>query len=412
MRHICNNHQSRSSSIQNSQVLIMQARQTSSRVLIFSQRNLTSIQPFVCPHVEFEDVIAQIDDVDMLAPRFNPNTRRQRIAKQLAYHTPLRLNPGLEPTSIEAEYDLFLAICGNPTDLLRVHAAGNWRSKCRMAVCLIDEMWARQISRYKNYILMLAEFDLVVLYYSGSVDPLNQLVGSKGLFMPPGVDTLRFCPWLGSPQRSIDVYSAGRRSAPTHQALLRMAKEEGSFYVHDSTSADRVLDPVEHRILFANLLKRSRYFIVNPGLIDQPAVRGNQIEIGNRYFEGAAAGAIMIGVRPDNSVFEKLFNWPEPMIELPWDSSTIADVIREYDKDPERQETIRRRNVEQALLQHDWLYRWKPCLKLWGWISCQRRKHAVSAFSLSLRWLRKGFHLPLFHILSTLNELTDEALLQ
>jgi len=344
----------------------MRTLQKPSRVLIFSQRNLTSIQPFLCPHVEFEDVITQIDDVDMLAPHFNPNTRRQRIAKHFAYHSSLRLNPGIEPTSIGAKYDLFLAICGNPTDLLRVHAAGDWRSKCRLAVCLIDEMWARQISHYKNYIRMLAEFDLVVLYYSGSIDPLNQLVGNKGLFMPPGVDTLRFCPWPGPPQRSIDVYGAGRRSALTHQALLRMAKDEGIFYVHDSTSADRVLDPIEHRVLFANFLKRSRYFIVNPGLIDLPAVRGNQIEIGNRYFEGAAAGAIMIGVRPDNGAFEKLFNWPEPMIDLPWDSSAIADVIRECDRYPERQEAIRRRNVQQALLQHDWLYRWETVLNTLG----------------------------------------------
>ncbi|QNI33505.1 glycosyltransferase family 1 protein [Alloacidobacterium dinghuense] len=344
----------------------MQTGQKTSRVLIFSQRNLTSIQPFLCPHVEFEDVIAQVDDVDMLAPRFNPNTRRQRIAKQLAYHTPLRLNPGIESTSIGAKYDLFLAICGNPTDLLRVHAAGDWRSKCRMAVCLIDEMWARQINHYKNYIRMLAEFDLVVLYYSMSIEPLNQHIGNKGLFMPPGVDTLRFCPWPDPPQRAIDVYSIGRRSAVTHHALLGMAKEEDIFYVHDSTSADRVLVPTEHRVLFANLLKRSRYFIVNPGLIDQPAARGNQIEIGNRYFEGAAAGAIMIGVRPNNDVFEKVFNWPEPMIDLPWDSSAVADVIRECDRDSERQETIRRRNVEQALLQHDWLYRWETVLNALG----------------------------------------------
>jgi hypothetical protein len=344
----------------------MQARQTPSRVLIFSQRNLTSNQPFVCPHVEFEDVIAEIDDVDMLAPPLNPNTRRQKIAKEVGYHTPLRLNPGIEWTSIEGKYDLFLAICSNPTDLLRVHAAGDWRSKCRLAVCLIDEMWARQISHYKNYLRMLAEFDLVVLYYSMSVEPLNQHIKGKGLFMPPGVDTLRFCPWPDPPERSIDVCSIGRRSAVTHRALLSMAKEESIFYLHDSTSADRVLDLVEHRMLFANLLKRSRYFIVNPGLIDQPTVRGNQIEVGNRYFEGAAAGAIMIGVRPNNDVFEKLFNWPEPMIDLPWDSSAIADVIRKCNRDPEHQETIRRRNVEEALLQHDWLYRWETVLNSFG----------------------------------------------
>jgi hypothetical protein len=366
----------------------MQARQTPSRVLVFSQRNLTSIQPFVCPHVEFEDVIAQIDDVDILAPRFNPNTRRQRIAKQIAYHSHLKLNPGIEPASIEGKYDLFLAICSNPTDLLRVHAAGHWRSKCRKAVCLIDEMWAKQIGHYKNYIRMLTEFDLVVLYYSMSIEPLNQRIGNKGLFIPPGVDTLRFCPWPDPPERSIDVYSMGRRSAVSHHALLNMAKEEDIFYVHDSTSADRVLDPAEHRVLFANFLKRSRYFIVNPGLIDQPTIRGNQIEVGNRYFEGAAGGAIMIGVRPDNDVFEKLFNWPEPMINLAWDSSTIADVIRECDKDPEYQETIRRRNVEQALLQHDWMYRWETVLNAVGMEllpKAQARKQQLQALAAMAR---------------------------
>ena len=94
------------------------------RTLIFSQRNLTRILPFRCAHFEFEDVISQIDDAFVLAPRIDPSTRRQTYTKMLAYHSPLKLNPGVEPVTLSGDFDLFFAICGNPTDLLRIHALG------------------------------------------------------------------------------------------------------------------------------------------------------------------------------------------------------------------------------------------------------------------------------------------------
>src|SRR5271157_6525080 len=125
------------------------------RTLIFSQRNLSKILPFRCAHFEFEDVISQIDSVELLAPRVDPSTLRHTIAKRIAYHTPLALNPGIQQIPIKAHYDLFLAICGNPTDLLRVSALGNWRANCKTAVCLIDEMWATQMVAYHNFLRML-----------------------------------------------------------------------------------------------------------------------------------------------------------------------------------------------------------------------------------------------------------------
>ena len=334
------------------------------RTLIFSQRNLTRIQPFRCAHFEFEDVISQIDNTFVLSPRIDPSSRRQAFAKELAYHSPVKLNPGVERVTLPADFDLFLAICGNPTDLLRIHAIGDWRSRCKKAVCLIDEVWAREVRNYRNYLRMLREFDLVVLYYSQSVGPVDEMIGeSKCTFLPPGVDTIRFCPYPDPPKRAVDVYGVGRRSAVTHKAFLGMAAQRGMFYVHDSTSADHVLDPIEHRILFANMAKRSRYFIVNPGLIDRPDVRGNQIEIGNRYFEGAAAGNILLGERPQNGEFEELFDWPDALIELPYNSPDAESIVRELDQQPERQARIRKLNIQQSLLRHDWAYRWEAILK-------------------------------------------------
>ncbi|MGA8088023.1 MAG: glycosyltransferase [Terracidiphilus sp.] len=352
---------------------LIEAKPGQPRTLIFSQRNLTQIQPYRCAHFEFEDIIAQVDNAVVLSPRIDPSTWRFPLARQLAYHTPIKFNPGVEPVSLDSDFDLFFAICGDPTDLLRINVISNWRARSKKAVCLIDEAWAREIPNYRNYFRMLKQFDLVVLYYSQSVAPANEIMGEKKcMFLPPGVDAIRFCPYPDPPARGIHVYSVGRRSAITHKSFLRMAANIGTLYLHDSTSADRVLDPIEHRVLVANIAKRSRYFIVNPGLIDRPDVRGNQIEIGNRYFEGAAAGNILLGERPQNGEFEQLFDWPDALIDLPYNSPDAEAIIRALDEEPERQARIQKLNVQQSLLRHDWAYRWETILGSVG-LACSPR---------------------------------------
>jgi hypothetical protein len=149
-------------------------------------------------------------------------------------------------------------------------------------------------------------------------------------------------------------------------------RESGLFYLHDSIGGSQAINSKEHRALFANVAKRSRYFIVNPGKIDEPEKRGNQIETSNRYFEGAASGAIMVGERPSNEVFETLFDWPEAVTQLPYNSGDIDLVIKDLDGDPERQDRIRRTGVIQALMRHDWVYRWEAILKTAGLEPMQR----------------------------------------
>jgi spore maturation protein CgeB len=184
--------------------------------------------------------------------------------------------------------------------------------------------------------------------------------------LAPGVDALLFNPYPEQPKRAIDLYSIGRRSEITHQKLLQLASDARFFYLHDSIRGSQAINPAQHRTLFANIAKRSRYFIVNPGLIDDPKTRGNQSEIGNRYFEGAASGTIMVGERPQNEEFEKLFDWPDALIDMPYDSSEIDWIIQELDRQPERQERIRQNNVAHALLRHDWAYRWGSILQIAG----------------------------------------------
>jgi len=284
----------------------------------------------------------------------------------MAYHIPITLNPGIRKIRSDAHYEMFFAVCGYLSDLSTIDVAIDWNSCCKTSVCLIDELWAKEITQNRHFFRILKKFDLVVLYYSQTVRPLSERIGSKCIFLPPGVDALLFSPYPKPPRRSIDVYSIGRRSEITHRALLRMAAENELFYLHDSVAGETAIDSGQHRALFANAARRSRYFLVNPGLINEPDKTSKQIEIGNRYFEGAASGTIMIGERPNTEAFKMHFDWPDAVVHLDYDSSEIDRIINDLDSQPERQERIRRMNVVQSLLRHDWAYRWEAILRTIG----------------------------------------------
>lgn len=114
------------------------------------------------------------------------------------------------------------------------------------------------------------------------------------------------------------------------------------------------------------MAKRSRYFIVNPGKIYSPDETGGQSEFGCRYFEGVAAGSIMIGELPKNQEFSELFCWPDPVIHLPFNSGNIDKYIDEINMQPDRQELMRKNNIIGSLLHHDWVYRWEALLNVAG----------------------------------------------
>jgi hypothetical protein len=336
------------------------------RVLLFSQRNIHATL-FRCPIYEFEDIVCQIDSVELWAPQTKKRfDLRHKTAKRVAWHFPIALNPGIHGRTLKEHYDLFFAACVAPMDLLFIDTVSNWRDMCKMSICLLDEIWANEIFECRHFLRILAKFDAVMLYYSQSVKAVSEAIGRKCVYMPPGIDTLVFSPYPALPKRVIDVYSIGRRSEVTHQRLLRMVEEQRICYLYDSIAGHLPIDWREHRLLLANMAKRSRYFIVNPALVDRSDVRGNQVEIGNRYFEGAASGAIMIGEHPKTEEFERLFGWPDAVVPLPYGSGAIDTIIEELDSQPDRQEKMRRNNVIQALLRHDWAYRWEAVLNTAG----------------------------------------------
>ena len=74
----------------------------------------------------------------------------------------------------------------------------------------------------------------------------------------------------------------------------------------------------------------------------------------------------MLGQAPDCDSFHEMFGWPDAVIDIKTDGSDTADVLSSLSAQPERLREISRRNAMEALLRHDWVYRWKQILDIAG----------------------------------------------
>lgn len=339
-------------------------------VLLLSQRRIADLAAY-CLAYEFEDVFAAVTNAQRIEVTDFPALEFSRRAYKLA-----RLasgSPGLArrlaPSSrakvvVERDFDLFFPVFNHTYELYSLSTIPNWRQRCSKAACFISEVWSDRLPEY--LLELLSAFDHVFIGCRHPVDDVARITGRPCSYLPLAVDVLRFAPPSVNQPRPIEVCNVGRRSPVTHQALLDEVERRHSFYYYDTVAASgadrkdrtfRVDSPHEHRRKLATLLKHSRYFIANRSYVDRPEFTAGRDETSARFYEGAAAGAVMIGEAPRTEEFSRQFNWPDALIHLPFDSPDIGRILAGLNGDPERLRAIGRNNVRQAALRHDWLHR-------------------------------------------------------
>lgn len=350
-----------------------------SRILLVSMREIANLVA-LCNLYEFEDIISENDAADMLKLLSADNSvarKIYKITKHLTNSKPLAefLVPGANPYFFNQEYELFFPTFNSPFELFALHSFKNWRQKCNKAVCYILEFWESYLQPSNFYFFeFLKDFDHIFVAAKNSIEAITKITGRPCTYLPPGVDTLKFSPYPLLPYRSIDVCNLGRRSPITHQALLEFAQQQQVFYYYDTIKTSGIKNATkqqtfavnnakEHRSLLANLIKRSRYFFANRARVNEVEFIKNNQEFGSRFFEGAAAGAIMLGEPPLSKEFDKYFDWPDAIIKIPFDAPEIGEIIADLDAQPERLAKIRKDNVVNSLLRHDWVYRLQTILE-------------------------------------------------
>jgi hypothetical protein len=353
-------------------------RGTGGNVLLMSVRRIAKLVAY-CVEYEFEDLVTDLTGADRLEVGDEPQLD---LARRLYKYTRLigrsrrlaAVSSSINRAArIDRNYELFFPTFNHAHEIPALAALPDWRKRSEVAACFVSEIWPHQCPSY--LLEMLANFDHIFLGVKHSVDFVARAVGRPCTYLPVAADVLRFAPMPEPSPRPIDVCNIGRRSQVTHAALLRLAADPEFFYYYDTVAASgidlkqrtfRVQDPREHRLLLASLLKRSRYFLANTGFINDHAQTKGQEEISGRFYEGAAAGTVMIGTPPGTDEFRRQFDWPDAVVHVPFDCPDIGKVLADLDGDPQRLARIRRNNVYHAALRHDFVHRLRVAFDVLG----------------------------------------------
>lgn len=336
------------------------------RILVVSVREFR-FQAANCCIYEFEDLLTDLESAQLYAPghEFDFARKIYRTVKYFSHSDDLatKIAPFPQELSLDHEYDLLFAVLDNPWQFHLLKSIQGLRDKCRHTACFIAEMWEPDLKNWRLIEEPWSDFDHVFLGVTQCLEGLSKLIEPPVSYIPPAVDTLRFSPYPNPPQRLIDVSYVGRRSPIIHDALIQQSIDKNFFYYYDTVRGKlEINNPREHRILLANIFKRSRYNITNYAKFDEKAETGGNQEIGYRFFEGAAAGTVMIGMPPAGEAFPRYFDWEDAIVKVDFSGTDVIEAITELDAQPERLQRISRNNVANCLLKHDWVYRWRDML--------------------------------------------------
>lgn len=335
-----------------------------------------ALNAFRCGFYEAQDVLLDIDEVDLivLQPKKSYEFRKMLHEKLIWRNFNSKIvttNMAIEPINLTQEYDLFIAYLPHLEDAIYIPAIKHWQRHCKTSICWVNELWVKNVQNPKfsaAWLSALDQFDHIAFGLDATARAVSDVLKRPCAFIPAGVDTLRFCPYPEPSARVIDIYSMGRVWPALHDSFLSLSAKNHLFYLYDTfnTGNTHVRDCHQHRDMFANIAKRAQYFVVAPAKMNSPNETADQIEIGARYFEAAAAGAILLGQSPKCEAFNKLFNWTDCVVEIQADGSDAAEVLASLANQPERLQAMSRRNTREALLRHDWMYRWQQILDITG----------------------------------------------
>lgn len=341
------------------------------RVLVVSHDARPDGLPRMPGYVAFSeaaDVLASTTGADVASLRISPTSPSMRVRRIVGRRyrqaagrgRQLPTIPGDERAAtadrpLAGRYDLLVFVAVTEWDLPLLERLHHLRRRADRVAVWFPEVWPRD---FLDRRLALEPFGMVDDLYVGVADSAPLLAGVAGApatYLPMAVDVVRFAPDGLDIPRPVDVLGIGRRLPRLHDALLDWSRRSGRYYVYDTVDGGEVLQPRAHRQNLAALYRRSNVAVTHYAKFDQPERIGDQREIPGRLWEGLAAGTVMAGMPPSESLQRQRPGAPV-VKPLPDDPAEAVALLDELCRRPD--ESARRRNLHLALTANDWGHRW------------------------------------------------------
>lgn len=336
-------------------------------VVVLSQSAM-NVVPYLSAIAEIEDVLADMlgADVVPMCPRsgrwaetLRERQRLRRIAGRWSATRPLDF---ARPAR---RHDVGVVVVNNLHQLGMLDSIPDWRRQADRWVAYIVEIWPSFAAESESTLHTVAsQFDHVFTCINWSVEPLQAASGTPWTFLAHPVDTLAVA-FHRHAHRPIDVSNRGRRTAAQHQVLVDWCRTTDRFYEFD-TGLPIITDHRVHRAHFVEQCARSKVFVSNFARFDQPELHEGHEEVGLRYVEGLAAGAILIGRHPDRAWLRHVLGDVQGLVDFAPDATEVPPALVELLADPEACDRVHVANRRLALERHDVAHAWTAIADLLG----------------------------------------------
>jgi hypothetical protein len=226
--------------------------------------------------------------------RFGHGTRYERLRRFL----PKR--PLVLPAKTEVIWQVLMGPENYSLDLFK-----DWQNGARHIVYLFDTL-SSQMPLIRR-LFSGREWDVCVTSFDDAIPLLERETGRSWHHADQAV-ALDYFPSVPMEEKVIHFSSYGRRHPRVHEAVLRFCAAKGLYY--DFTTHDRSGPTADLLTLlrqFAWHLSHSQFTFCWPVEMTNPARAGELSPITCRWFEAAAAAAVMLGQPPKNPHFRQFF---------------------------------------------------------------------------------------------------------
>ncbi|XPM60490.2 MAG: glycosyltransferase [Leptolyngbya sp. IPPAS B-1204] len=193
---------------------------------------------------------------------------------------------------------------------------------------------------------------------------ISQISSISTTFLPLGANTTKS--YASGTHRWIDIISYGRGNEAVHRCLQAHFNQGSTerMYFHSTFTTGEVENPREHITLMRKLLSRSKISLCFEA--SHLSRFNGHSPLLYRWFEAWAAGCTIVGKQPFEQGVQELMDWENSTIEIPDSPTDWIPFFESLLADETTLALNARRNQQECMLRHDWLYRIKTMLTTVG----------------------------------------------
>lgn len=208
--------------------------------------------------------------------------------------------------------------------------------------------------RYK----LLASLDAIFVGNENFVTPISEGLKIPMHYLPMAANVHDVNARLGN--RPIAVTGFGRQEPKVASLLsdtFNRPESDRLFYSTNYIRSTALIDWRRYRATFWQILRQSKLSMAFDQLYYNPSGTNEIAYVGPRWFEGLAAGTVIIGKAPRTPDTKRLLDWEDATIDLPDEAEPAVQAICDLLDDLPRVEAAIRRNLVHMNLRHDWRHR-------------------------------------------------------